>query len=207
MRKLFLVFCSLCNCCLYAQLPVIPIPQVSNLGAYGVDIQSPSSVPHTTIPSQTNTYNPNESTRQKQKAQQEIDIAITTMQEIKERQNMALYLIQHGFPPWNSEQGTEYFHNAYKKLSKMLCDSIPSNLEQAVFLVENAYLDNKLNFDNFQRKISERVDYCKWQMKELNLNPNDGLVKNMVIFSLLTDTLNIKQPGTEKTITHYPLKQ
>ena len=35
---------------------------------------------------------------------------------------------------------------------------------------------------------------------------NDGLAKNMVIYSLLTDTLQIKEPGTEKMITHYPLK-
>lgn len=118
----------------------------------------------------------------------------------------SLSLAGHGFPSQTGVPGTEYFRSAYQELSGMLCDSIPLNLERAIFLVENAYLDNQLSFGNFQEKISERVDYCKWRMKELKLNPHDGLAQNMAIFSLLTDTLRIKQPGTEKTITHYPLK-
>ena len=35
-------------------------------------------------------------------------------------------------------------------------------------------------------------------MRELKLNPHDGLAQNMAIISLLTDTLNIRQPGNIK---------
>ena len=80
----------------------------------------------------------------------------------------------------------------------MLHDSIPLNLERAIFLIENAYLNNQLNFNDFQKSISEKADYCKWRMRELKLNPHDGLVQNMAIFSLLTDTLNVRQLGNIK---------
>ncbi|EOA51286.1 hypothetical protein [Bacteroides salyersiae] len=35
-------------------------------------------------------------------------------------------------------------------------------------------------------------------MRELKLNPHDRLAQNMAIFSLLTDTLNVRQPGNIK---------
>ncbi|WP_291587955.1 hypothetical protein [Bacteroides sp.] len=209
MRNLFLLLAILCNCYVYSQLPVIPVPQVGSLGTYGTDMNTqPRSVQSNPFVNshQASPYDPNEVIRQRQRTRQEIDYAITQMREIEEKQNTALYLIHKGFPSWANEPGTEYFRNAYKELNRMLCDSTPLNLERAVFFVENAYLGNKLNMDDFQKNIREKVNYCKWRIKQLNLNPKDGLAKNMAIFSLLTDTLDIKQPGTEKTITSYPLK-
>ena len=84
----------------------------------------------------------------------------------------------------------------------MLSDSIPLNIERAVFLIENAYLGNKMRYSDFQNEISERVQYCQWRLNDLKINPIDDLSKNMAIFSLLTDTLSIHQPGSEKTFMH-----
>lgn len=209
MKTLFLLSALLYNGYLYAQLQIVPIPKVSTLGTYGTQVTTQvGSYPtrSTANSSQVDLYNPHELRQQQQMAQYEIDAATAQMHEIIERQSTALYLIQNGFPSQEKEQGTEHFRNTYQELKRMLCDSIPFNLERAVFLVENAYLSNQLNFQDFQKNISERVEYCHWRLKELKLHPNDQLAKNMSIFSLLTDTLNIKQPETEKTITHYPLK-
>lgn len=210
MKRLFIMLIIMCDCHLYAQLPVVPVPKAATLGTYGDRTTTRTSsarvVPNMNRVPQSNLYNPNELKKQRQIVQAEIDEAVESMQVIEQRQNTAIYLIQHGFPSWDNEQGTVHFRDAYQELKRMLCDSIPLNLERAVFLVENAYLDNRLNFNDFQRNIGKRVNYCKWRMAELKLNPNDILAQNMVIFSLLTDTLNIKQPGTEKIITHYPLK-
>ena len=210
MKKLLTIFfVTICSWHLYAQLPVIPVPQAATMDTYGINInpQTHSSTPSPFIKrEQSNAYDPNELVRRNQRAQQEIDAAVGMMREIEEHQNIAHSLAQRGFPSQAGVPGTEYFRSAYQELSSMLSDSIPLNIERAVFLIENAYSGNQLNFDNFQKSINERVDYCKWRMKELKLDPHDGLAQNMVIFSLLTDTLNIRQPGTEKTITHYPLK-
>lgn len=40
MRNLFLLLAILCNCYVYSQLPVIPVPQVGNLGTYGTDMNT-----------------------------------------------------------------------------------------------------------------------------------------------------------------------
>lgn len=208
-KSLTIFFAILCSWHLYAQLPVIPVPQAATMDTYGINInpQTHSSTPSPFIKrAQSNVYDPNELMRRNQRAQQEINAAVCMMREIEECQNIAYSLAQRGFPSQAGVPGTEYFRSAYQELSSMLSDSIPLNIERAVFLIENAYSGNQLNFDNFQKSINERVDYCKWRMKELKLDSHDGLAQNMVIFSLLTDTLNIRQPGTEKTITHYPLK-
>ncbi|WP_455584675.1 hypothetical protein [Bacteroides sp.] len=209
-KLLTLFFIILCNCHLHAQLPVIQVPQPSAMDTYGININFPShsnpSNPFVNRTSQNNVYDPNELIRRRQRAQQELDEATNRMMEIEKCQNIAYSLAQQGFPSQAGVPGTEHFRSAYKEINSMLCDSIPLNLERAIFLIENAYLGNQLNFEDFQKSISERVDYCKWRMEELKLNPQDGLAQNMAIFSLLTDTLKIKQPGTEKTITHYPLK-
>ena len=208
MSKLFALIFALCNCCLYAQLPVVSIPKVSSLGRVDTHPYSSSSpsAPSINKPSQFGSYDQDKLLQQRQRARREINEAIVSMRETEQRQSTVLHLIKHGFPSWANEQGTENFRDVYQELKGMLNDSIPLNLERAVFLIENAYNGNILDFEMYRNNIEERVGYCKWRMKELKLNPNDGLAKNMAIFSLLTDTLNIKQPGTEKMVTHYPLK-
>lgn len=211
MKKLLTAFFAiLYNCHLYGQLPTIPVPMPGTMDTYGINInQQPQANPPTPFHKKGPTndvYNPNELVQRRQRAQQEMNEAIGMMREIEERHSIAISLSKEGFPSQAAIPGTEHFRSAYKEINGMLRDSIPLNLERAVFLIENAYLGNQLNYDNFQKSISERVDYCKWRMQELKLDPYDGLVQNMAIFSLLTDTLNIKQPGAEKTITHYPLK-
>lgn len=209
-KLLSIFFVTLCSCYSYAQLPVIPVPKSSAMNTYGININLPSSpgpsAPFTPKRQASNTYDPNELMRRRQRAQQEIEAAAGMMREMEERYSIASSLTKNGFPSQAGTLGTEHFRSAYQEINGMLHDSIPLNLERAIFLIENAYLNNQLNFNDFQKGISERVDYCKWRIKELKLNPHDGLTQNMAIFSLLTDTLNIKQPGTEKTITHYPLK-
>ena len=212
MNKLLtiLLITLLCSCYSYAQLPGIPVPVPNAMDTYGININFPSSpgpsAPFTPSKQQNNIYDPNELIRRRQRAQQEIEEATAMMREIEECYSIASSLTKNGFPSQAGIPGTEYFRSAYQEISDMLHDSIPLNLERAIFLIENAYLNNQLNFNDFQKSISEKADYCKWRMRELKLNPHDRLAQNMAIFSLLTDTLNIRQPGTEKTVTHYPLK-
>ena len=172
------------------------------MDTYGTNINFPSSpgpsAPFTPSKQQNNIYDPNELIRRRQRVQQEIEEATAMMREIEECYSIASSLTKNGFPSQANIPGTEYFRSAYQEISDMLHDSIPLNLERAIFLIENAYLNNQLNFNDFQKSISEKADYCKWRMRELKLNPHDRLAQNMAIFSLLTDTLNVRQPGNIK---------
>lgn len=113
-------------------------------------------------------------------------------------------LVYQGFPSWKDEPGTENFHSAFKVLKGMLIDSIPLKLERAVFLVENAFTGNQMKYEDFKQTINNMVQLCYSYLNDLKLDGKDDLVKNMVIYSFLVDTLKLKQPGSEKTFIHYP---
>lgn len=123
-----------------------------------------------------------------------------------QRQILALSLAREGFPSRSRMPGTEYFYQAYEQLNGMLTDSIPTDLGKAVFLVENALLDNTLDYKTFQKDINERADLCRWKMQEEKLSVTDNMAKNKVLFQLFTEAMTVKQPGTEKKITHYPVQ-
>lgn len=43
-------------------------------------------------------------------------------------------------------------------------------------------------------------------MQEEKLDKNDGLAKLMMIFRILSEVIEVKEPGSEKTIIHHPMK-
>ncbi len=206
---LLLFVCGSCSFCLRAQSVVVPTPQPWTFSRVEVggnhSVPQNPSLPKIPVPSSHNMPLP-EVNSHNQAVMQMIEEDIAYHEEMERQKLILEQLIYKGFPSWEGEPGTEDFFEAYEELSAMLADSIPLSVERAVFLVENAYLGNTMKYSDFQNKISERVQYCRWRLNDLKLSPNDGLAKNMAIFSLLTDTLSIRQPGSEKTIVHYPLK-
>ena len=123
-----------------------------------------------------------------------------------QRQSFAIRLTEQGFPSRSRMPGTGYFYEAYRQIDGMLRDSLPLDLGKAVFLVENALLGNTLDYASYEKAIDERADLCRWKMQEEKLSSQDNLAKNNILFRLLTETMTIKQPGTEKRITHYPVQ-
>lgn len=77
-KSLTIFFAILCSWHLYAQLPVIPVPQTATMDTYGINInpQTHSSTPSPFIKrAQSNAYDPNELERRNQRTQQEINAA------------------------------------------------------------------------------------------------------------------------------------
>ena len=123
-----------------------------------------------------------------------------------QRQYYIKSLAGQGFSSRSKIPGTEYFYQAYEQLYGMLTDSVPIDLGKAVFLVENALLGNTLDYEAYQKQIDERADLCRWKMMEEKLSAKDNLAKNKILFQLFTEKMTVKQPGTEKKITHYPVQ-
>ncbi len=115
-------------------------------------------------------------------------------------------LASKGFPSQSNQEGTASYYSAFDEINNMLEGKQPLSLGRAVFLMENAYYNNTLNYDDFQRNINDQLQFCNEKIKEDKLNPNSNLVKNMMLFRLISDTLKIKPKGTERTITHTPIK-
>jgi hypothetical protein len=115
-------------------------------------------------------------------------------------------LALRGFPPQSYQSGTSNYYTAFDEISNMLDNKQPLNLGRAIFLVENAYYNNTLNYDDYQNTITDQIKICNEKIREEKLNKESNLVKNMMLFRLISDTLKIKPIATEKPITHYPIK-
>lgn len=115
-------------------------------------------------------------------------------------------LASKGFPSQSYQQGTSNYYKAFEEINNMLDDKQPLNLGRVIFLVENAYYNNTLNYGDYQKTITDQIKICNEKIREEKLNKESNLAKNMMLFRLISDTLKIKPIGTERPITHYPIK-
>jgi hypothetical protein len=125
-----------------------------------------------------------------------------------QRQSAIKMLIDSGFASQSYQDpvGTKNFYQAFEEINRMLKGEQSLNLGRAVFLVENAFYENALNYSDYQDFITHKVQLCNRKIKEEKLNGNNNLVKNMMLFRLVADTLKIKGTGTERQLTHLPIK-
>ena len=126
----------------------------------------------------------------------------------QQKQLMAQHLLTNGFPsPRNVDSlGIGYFHNAFAEIDSMLSGTKELNLARSIFLVENAFYGNTLNYSDYQSFIKRKVEFCNRIMKESKQDANDNLVKNLAIFRLLTETVPFKNSKREKTEYHLPIQ-
>ncbi|MDR1112697.1 MAG: hypothetical protein LBL18_02910 [Bacteroidales bacterium] len=125
-----------------------------------------------------------------------------------ERANAINELLEHGFPSWSLQDsvGTSFFHQAFEEISQMLAGENELNLARAVFLIENAACGNTLNYADYQNFIKHKADLCRQKIKENRWNPNNNIIKNMMLFRLLTDTLKFKNAKMEQSGIHLPIR-
>ena len=127
--------------------------------------------------------------------------------ERRRRNEYIAELAHFGFPSQHNKDtvGTNQYYNAFEEIKSMLKGETPLNLSRAVFIIENTYYGNALNYANYQNFIIQKVQICQQQIKKERLNPNDNLVKNMMIFRLLSDTIKYKSTNKEQLQTSYPI--
>jgi len=156
-----------------------------------------------------NPYNGVEQDAIQKRNQQLINEAVETeKQNTRKRQPQSdiQMLATKGFPSQSYQDGTAFYYKAFDEINNMLEGKQPLNLGRAIFLVENAYYSNTLNYDDYQKTIADQIKLCNKKIREDKLNKDNNLVKNMMLFRLISDTLKIKPVGAEKPITHYPIK-
>ncbi len=144
--------------------------------------------------------------------QQQRNAAI--MQEVQEyeiqkeiqRQSDILTLTKSGFPSQSYQEGTSNYYAAFDEINQMLKGELPLNLSRTIFLIENAYYNNTIDYNDYQNTIKSSVDFCNQVIEEEKLNKEDNLVKNMMLFRFMSDTLTITDKETQKKLSHYPAK-
>lgn len=123
-----------------------------------------------------------------------------------QKQSDILMLTHNGFPMQSDNVGTSNYYKAFIEIQKMLTGEQSLNLGKAIFLVENAYYDNTYKYEDYQNTIKDIAELCNNKIEEDNLDKNDNLVKNMMIFRFISDTLIMKDKNTGKKLYHYPVK-
>ncbi len=186
----------------HAQLPQVNPPRPPSMPQYGTN-PNQSNTPQ--IPGVTHfnsVQQPNEA----------------IMREVEENERARKMQVQeaiqeamaHGdgipLPDFYGAEGTGSFYTAREEINDMLQGKRPMNLKRAVFLCENAFFDNRMSYDRFNAEIQNLKRICISKMQEEGVSLKDNLAKNMMIFRVITDEVSVKEPGTEKTLTHYPMK-
>ena len=113
--------------------------------------------------------------------------------------------ISYKMPPCNNLEGKNHYDQAYISYLDMLEGREKLDIGKAIFLTENAYLGNKLKYEDFDRQLNEIISFCKRKLKE-NKTENDPLAKIMILHRYFSDTLKVWNPQKGKMDIHYPFK-
>ncbi|MDR1113020.1 MAG: hypothetical protein LBL18_04590 [Bacteroidales bacterium] len=140
--------------------------------------------------------------------QAERELAQRQQHQQQERQLIAKNLLMNGFASFADKYpaGTSCFYNAFAEIDSMLNGTKELSIARSVFLVENAFYENTLNYSDYQSFIKHKAEFCNRIIKESRQNPSDNLAKNMAIFRLLTEKVPFKNSRKEKTEYHLPLQ-
>ena len=187
----------------------LPAQNVGNTGRLPVVAPPASPAPYQQFNRpQSNPYNPHELTDIQRRNQAIIDEDFASIQAEIQKQMAIRQLIDSGFPSrsYQDPQGTAYFYNAFEEINAMLKGEKPLNLGRAVFLIENAFLGNTLDYSQYQDFINHKIQLCNRKIREEKLNPANNMVKNMMLFRLISDTLTFMNNSSESSVTHLPVK-
>ncbi len=94
----------------------------------------------------------------------------------------------------------DFYEPAYQELAKMLDGRYPLSFKRAVFLTENAYFDNRLDFAEFNKQISALAQVCRLLKKTndpyllYDRDDKENVARNAAIFSLMRDSTHLR-PG------------
>jgi len=197
--------CFLTTVCIFAfgQIPVIQTPQPANMPT--VPNYTPKTNNYPTAPN----YSTLNQKNQMDMYQQDRRMIERRDAELKNTLNQyatRTHGIQYDFPSQANENGTENFHKSAKLLNDMLNGTVPMNLRDAVFSLENAYFGGTLEYNKYTKAIQELISTAQLKTQQDGYDWNNPLTRNVMLFRVMADTLKIKQPSKENTITSYPLR-
>lgn len=99
---------------------------------------------------------------------------------------------------------TQSYKQAFNALAQLNPDSF--SLTKAMFLVENAFLDSKLSYEQFQNAIKLRAQHVKQILKRENLNAKNDIALNYGIQKLFSQANAYYNSKTKQTVNIPPFK-
>jgi hypothetical protein len=99
---------------------------------------------------------------------------------------------------------TKSYRQAFNELAKLNPDSF--SLSKAVFIVENAWFDNKFQYEKFKLLLQSRAKVVKQLLKNENLDTHDNMALNYGIQKLYKQTNYYYDNKSKQTITIKPFR-
>ncbi|PHR46497.1 MAG: hypothetical protein COA32_10150 [Fluviicola sp.] len=84
---------------------------------------------------------------------------------------------------------TKHYRQAFDKLMKMKEDKTSFSLKESVFIVENAYANNTLDYERYNKQIAIKVNVLNMLMKKEGITTTNNLGKNYVIQKLFSERI------------------
>ncbi len=85
--------------------------------------------------------------------------------------------------------GQQHYEKAYSDLNSMLNEETELNFSKALFTVENAWYDNKLNYSDFDKQIDSIANLCQKMINKKGLN-SYKTASNWAIFMFMTQKVH-----------------
>ena len=124
--------------------------------------------------------------------------------EIYESNRTVEKSIQYTLPSLEKVAGTEHYRNAFIEIQGMLEGEAEPSSKRAVFLVENAWYEDKASYAVFDKRLREIVQFCKLKLTEEGYDENDPMALHWMLQRFFSDTLMISHNG--KTAEHLPFE-
>ena len=114
--------------------------------------------------------------------------------------------ISYTFPHLIGVSGTEHYYMAQEELIKMAEGMIPLDLKRAIFVVENAFSKNELDYEWYNAVIERQVDIIKKYVVQSGYKSDNLSAKMWALHQFLTDTIEIKDENGNLKFKNYPYK-
>ena len=197
-KKLLYLLAMQYGCtCLAQNLPDIVIPQAAEIPNYPIQINNPTIKRGMPLQPAQNDPDFSRKQRQNQTIMQEADRDIKqsalqrqAMQDAQADISALRSNINYSLPSWASRPGVEYYYKAFDNL--IMSDSLYS-LKDNIFLIENAYFDNKLDKHAFDETIKNCRTFLIDIMKERGYDLSSNTAKNYMLFQFFSETLQLKK--------------
>jgi len=192
---------------LFGQMPVVKTPEPSKISPIivgGNNYSNPNQ--RSNIPNFPHTPNPNNPMEMYEGDGMEVERRNMEMQQMMFEQEAFGNTAPSDFPSLMGLPDTEYYQEAKEILVGMLNGTIPLNLKDAIFLVENAYFGGRLDYKQYKKAIQNMARIAEQKSFEDGYNWKDPLTKNLMLFRVMSDTLSIRNPMQENYVTSYPME-
>ena len=191
----------------FSQVKMPTTPQPTQFQHYGNQgLGNPNNI--NVVPNAMNIFNGTDEQQRIQQQNQQIIQNATQQSNSREIQMREIYAdinqsksnINFDLPSLSNKVGTEYYRQVFDEMLTLNIENY--SIKDVNFEIENAYFENKLQKEQFDKTIKQIAEFILAKMKELNFDTESNSAKNFMLFKYFTETTQVK--GFKEK--HFPIK-